>query len=411
MDESFMSIGSFDEENFLSEAFPETTDSQNQLNSSNDMSTSSIDIKSLLSQPFKEPEPKTRLVFADTETPKSNGRGGHRKRKNNTRRCLSTDLNDSSLSFEDDLQSFDTSRQSKEPRNEAQFSASKILVSLKKPNILSSIENTLSPKRNEHKLNNSKIELTPEFNSQNDTKKNDENKVVSLIPSRQSKGGSLFQKSYSENHASIMQALQLSSSNPALIGDFSKPYVLPFLSSCKHQDLKSISSHVLASLIKGQYKHCVESFTVIDCRYPYEFEGGHIQDAVNLYTQELILSKLLPNKSVTAKTNDSLSKRSILIFHCEFSSERGPGLCRFLRNRDRVQNNQTYPCLNYPEMYLLEGGYKDFYTHYSTLCQPMSYLPMHAKEHENELRKFRSIVKSHSFDTKFTTHKRNTFRH
>lgn len=107
--------------------------------------------------------------------------------------------------------------------------------------------------------------------------------------------------------------------------------------------------------------------------------------------------------------------------------------CRFLRNRDRVQNNQTYPCLNYPEMYLLEGGYKDFYTHYSvclrntfcavslkltlsfgffqTLCQPMSYLPMHAKEHENELRKFRSIVKSHSFDTKFTTHKRNTFRH
>ena len=340
-----MSIGSFDEENFLSEAFPETTDSQNQLNSSNDMSTSSIDIKSLLSQPFKEPEPKTRLVFADTETPKSNGRGGHRKRKNNTRRCLSTDLNDSSLSFEvpvvlftflitftnftcfqDDLQSFDTSRQFKEPRNEAQFSASKILVSLKKPNILSSIENTLSPKRNEHKLNNSKIELTPEFNSQNDTKKNDENKVVSLIPSRQSKGGSLFQKSYSENHASIMQALQLSSSNPALIGDFSKPYVLPFLSSCKHQDLKSISSHVLASLIKGQYKHCVESFTVIDCRYPYEFEGGHIQDAVNLYTQELILSKLLPNKSVTAKTNDSLSKRSILIFHCEFSSERGPGL-------------------------------------------------------------------------------------
>lgn len=100
MDESFMSIGSFDEENFLSEAFPETAnDSQNTLNSSNDMSTSSIDIRSLLSQPFKEPEPKTRLVFTDIETPKNNGRG-QRKRKNISRRCLSTDLNNSSLNFE-----------------------------------------------------------------------------------------------------------------------------------------------------------------------------------------------------------------------------------------------------------------------------------------------------------------------
>lgn len=89
-----MSIGSFDEENFLSEAFPETTanDSQNPLNSSDDMSTSSIDIRSLLNQPFKEPEPRTRLVFADIETPKNN-RSGQRKRKNISRRCLSTDLN------------------------------------------------------------------------------------------------------------------------------------------------------------------------------------------------------------------------------------------------------------------------------------------------------------------------------
>ncbi|XP_017494083.1 PREDICTED: M-phase inducer phosphatase-like, partial [Rhagoletis zephyria] len=162
-----------------------------------------------------------------------------------------------------------------------------------------------------------------------------------------------------------MQAVQVSSTNHALIGDFSKPYLLPFLSNCKHQDLKSISSHVLASLINGSYNHCVESFTVIDCRYPYEFEGGHIQNAINIYTQELVLKTFLPNNSLTLRTNENLSKRRILIFHCEFSSERGPSLCRFLRNRDRVQNTQTYPCLNYPEMYLLEGGYKDFFTHYS----------------------------------------------
>lgn len=198
---------------------------------------------------------------------------------------------------------------------------------------MSSIENTLSPKRKEHSFNNkSKIELTPEFNFQSDTK-NDENKIVlsshaSLIPLRQSKGGKTpLQKSFSENHASIMQALQVSSTNSALIGDFSKPYVLPFLSNCKHQDLKSISSFVLASLINGHYRQAVESFTVIDCRYPYEFEGGHIQNAINLYTQELVLSKLLSNKTATAeKSDESQSKRNILIFHCEFSSERGPSL-------------------------------------------------------------------------------------
>lgn len=103
MDDSFMSIGSFDEENFLGEAFSEANDSQQQnpLNStSNDMSTNSVDIRSLLDQPFKEPEPKTRLDFDEIVTPKNNGRGQQRKRKNASRRCLSTDFNDSSLSFE-----------------------------------------------------------------------------------------------------------------------------------------------------------------------------------------------------------------------------------------------------------------------------------------------------------------------
>lgn len=231
------------------------------------------------------------------------------------------------LFFQNDDFPFESYRQSKEAKNSPHPS----LIPLKKANILSSIENTLSPKRKEHSFNNkAKIELTPEFN---DTK-NDENKIVlkphlSLIPLRQSKGGKSgtpLQKSFSENHASIMQALQVSSANSALIGDFSKPYVLPFLSNCKHQDLKSISSHVLANLINGYYKHAVETFTVIDCRYPYEFEGGHIQNAINLYTQELVLNKLLSNKSATGKLDEGQSKRSILIFHCEFSSERGPNL-------------------------------------------------------------------------------------
>ncbi len=223
--------------------------------------------------------------------------------------------------------SSDGSRKSKEHKSGDQISAHKSLPLKKSIKVLSSIENTLSPKRNDFNFKNTKFELTPEFNFLNQTK-NDENIVVPLSSSRQGghKFGNQLQKSFSENHASIMQAVQVSSTNHALIGDFSKPYLLPFLSNCKHQDLKSISSHVLASLINGSYNHCVESFTVIDCRYPYEFEGGHIQNAINIYTQELVLKTFLPNNSLTLKTNENLSKRRILIFHCEFSSERGPSL-------------------------------------------------------------------------------------
>lgn len=52
-------------------------------------------------------------------------------------------------------------------------------------------------------------------------------------------------------------------------------------------------------------------------------------------------------------------KRVLLVFHCEFSSERGPRMCRFVRERDRVINE--YPNLHYPELYVLKGGYKDFF--------------------------------------------------
>ena len=55
------------------------------------------------------------------------------------------------------------------------------------------------------------------------------------------------------------------------------------------------------------------------------------------------------------------NKRVVLIFHCEFSSERGPKLSRFLRSKDRSANKDCYPHLHYPELYLLDGGYKSFF--------------------------------------------------
>lgn len=94
----------------------------------------------------------------------------------------------------------------------------------------------------------------------------------------------------------------------------------------RHSDLKSISVHTMAKLLRGDYGESVASFNVVDCRYPYEFEGGHIRGARNLYTQDQILTELVNSKTDTPKLVSDEPKRNIIVFHCEFSSERGPKL-------------------------------------------------------------------------------------
>ncbi|CAH1262867.1 CDC25B [Branchiostoma lanceolatum] len=174
-----------------------------------------------------------------------------------------------------------------------------------------------------------------------------------------------------------------------LIGDFSKPYCLPLVKG-KHQDLKSITPDTLVDLLRGVYSRQVQHFEIIDCRYPYEYSGGHIKGAKNIYRKDEVLSDLLCNPP---KCLDS-SERHILVFHCEFSSERAPKLSRFLRNKDRDAHKNCYPGLDYPEIYLLDGGFKAFYETHKSMCDPQSYTPMLHKDYGDELKKFRLRSKS-----------------
>lgn len=184
----------------------------------------------------------------------------------------------------------------------------------KSPNVLRRVENTLSPSTDNANVS---LELTPEFNKKSFSSPslNRKSNSKNLIHNR-----AVLQKSYSENNAAIMKAL--ASDNLTLIGDFSRKYALPWMSNSKHQDLKSITCHVLADLLLARYSEQIKTFTIVDCRYPYEYEGGHIRSAINLYTQEHIHNYFINN----AKDKFPDSKRDILIFHCEFSSERGPNL-------------------------------------------------------------------------------------
>lgn len=83
---------------------------------------------------------------------------------------------------------------------------------------------------------------------------------------------------------------------------------------------------------------------------------------------------------------------------------------RFLRNLDRTRNNDAYPALHYPEMYLLDGGYKSFYEQYSELCEPNSYKPMLDPAHESDLRHFRAKSKTWNSDTRGRPQLRPSFK-
>ncbi|VDI06894.1 M-phase inducer phosphatase [Mytilus galloprovincialis] len=171
--------------------------------------------------------------------------------------------------------------------------------------------------------------------------------------------------------------------NEDLIADASRLYTLPTVTG-KHTDLKSITPQTLTDVLNGGYDDVISDYKIIDCRYPYEFEGGHIRGAENMYLHETILTLL------QQPTKD----KQIVIFHCEFSSERGPKMLRFLRSKDRELNKENYPSLNFPEVYLLDNGYKAFFNEQSDLCDPVSYRPMLHSDHSEDLRHFRVKSKS-----------------
>ncbi|MBN3301188.1 MPI1B phosphatase, partial [Amia calva] len=172
-----------------------------------------------------------------------------------------------------------------------------------------------------------------------------------------------------------------------LTGDFSKVCALPIVSG-RHQDLKYITAETLSAVLAGQFSSLVESCVLVDCRYPYEYEGGHIKGALNLSTPEGAAHHFLHTPMAPQCPN----RRLILVLHCEYSSERAPRAARFLRREDRRVNE--YPALHYPELYILKGGYKDFFPQYKELCVPQSYCPMNSSDHREELLRCRSHSRS-----------------
>ena len=150
-----------------------------------------------------------------------------------------------------------------------------------------------------------------------------------------------------------------------------------------------ISSETAAELLSGapHLRALYDRVIFIDCRFEYEYAGGHIQVPPQL-ADWLQVVHIPPHQSQTAMDLffhqggpwplPALcigQDRVCAIFYCEFSQRRGPEMCKKVRGEDRRRvGNEQYPQLFYPEMYVLTNGYKSFWEKFPDLCEPRSYV-------------------------------------
>jgi M-phase inducer tyrosine phosphatase len=156
------------------------------------------------------------------------------------------------------------------------------------------------------------------------------------------------------------------------IDELHQPGLPHFFQEGQPDSIPRITKDTLLDILDGNYDNDFDQRMIIDCRFEYEFEGGHIDGAVNYNDKELLTSQLF---------EASLPGKTLLIFHCEYSAHRAPIMARHVRKQDRSTNAEFYPKLTYPEVYILDGGYSNFFAQHRSRCFPQNYVEMDAKEH------------------------------
>ncbi|KAI5953195.1 MIH1 [Candida jiufengensis] len=155
-----------------------------------------------------------------------------------------------------------------------------------------------------------------------------------------------------------------------------KNSTINFFKSNSNDMLLRINENQLHRIINGKHNHEFNNFTIIDCRFKYEFDGGHIDSAININSYddlELKIKELMKHQKINEK--------NLIIFHCEFSVYRSILMAQEWRRYDRLINKNNYPILSWPDIVILEGGYKKFYENFPDCCFPKAYIPMN---HNND---------------------------
>ncbi|KAJ1731830.1 m-phase inducer phosphatase [Coemansia biformis] len=148
-------------------------------------------------------------------------------------------------------------------------------------------------------------------------------------------------------------------------------HLLP-CASAPTDSIMRVEAETVSRLLAGAYNGLYDERIVVDCRFPYEYEGGHIAGAVNAPTPEDLERLLLERQRP--------GRRVVVVLHCEYSIQRAPSMASHLRRRDRETNMHRYPHLDYPEIYVLKGGYRNFFSFHKPQCEPQSYVEMNDRQ-------------------------------
>ncbi|EED11790.1 cdc25c, putative [Talaromyces stipitatus ATCC 10500] len=127
------------------------------------------------------------------------------------------------------------------------------------------------------------------------------------------------------------------------------PLRLRHLPAHQPDSLPRIDKNVLADILDGKLDD-FSKLMIIDCRFDYEYKGGHIINAINYEVSD---GPLFANLELLFA---NLEPGTTLIFYCEHSILRAPNVASAIRGIDRDSNIECYPSLTFPEIYILDGG-------------------------------------------------------
>ena len=90
---------------------------------------------------------------------------------------------------------------------------------------------------------------------------------------------------------------------------------LPHFNTSEPESLPRITHSTLVEVLEGAYDQFYDHKVIIDCRFEYEYNGGHIAGALNFCDKEKLAERLFQAPSTA---------RTLLVLHCEYSAHRAP---------------------------------------------------------------------------------------
>lgn len=156
--------------------------------------------------------------------------------------------------------------------------------------------------------------------------------------------------------------------------------ILPHI---KEEGVNYINCETMSDVLDATYSECYTKIYILDARFPYEYNKGHIKGAIN-FINPCDIQSFFFNEEMLQDTKNG--GKVLIIFYCEFSVLRSVNMARYLRKCDRKVNADNYPYLSYNEVYVLKGGYRYFNQEKGEYCNPSLYVSMKDDVYRSEMK-------------------------